>query len=326
MRGPTFRAFGIVFLVAVGSRAEAPVDTGLRIQVANCPDELAARLPAVVKLEIDVLLRERGPARVPPETIAVRCEEDRARIDVSMAGASQSSSIDLRVLAAEHRPRAVALAAAELVHSMSSRAPPPEPAPSPPAVHATPIAPEGPDRVAREPAPPAPRRPTLMLGALVELLGKPVAPLIGGRLSFQLPAGSVLAPAISIDGAIGSVHARSADVKIESGSAAAHLYFGTTSGNVRWELGPGARIALAHLAGQPPDGSGLEGHALTAPWGGPEARARVAFAPVHSPAFALELGAGLVALPVRGLLDGTQRVYSLEGPWASICAELGLGL
>jgi hypothetical protein len=269
-------------------------------------------------------LRERGPVRAAPETISVRCEEDRARIDVSMGGVSQSSSIDLRVLAAEHRPRAVALAAAELVHSMSNRTPAAEPAPPPP--RPPPTAPEGPDRAMRDAARVPSRRPALFAGALVELLGKPAAPLIGARLMFQYPLGSLVAPAVSLDGALGTVHATSADVKIESGSAAAHLYLGTTMGRVRWELGPGARIGLAHLSGRPGLGSGLEGRALTAAWGGPEARARVAFAPIQSPSFALELGGGFVALPIRGLLDGTQRVYSLAGPWASVCAELGLEL
>src|SRR5262249_29229115 len=104
MRGPESRAFGIIFLVAVTARAQPPPpEAGPKIQVANCPEELAARLPAVVKLEIEVLLRERGPVRVPPESITVRCEEDLAHIDVSMGGSSQSSRIDLRVLAAEHR-------------------------------------------------------------------------------------------------------------------------------------------------------------------------------------------------------------------------------
>ena len=122
MRGLGARTFGVIFLFGVCARTETvPMERGFRTQVANCPEELASRLPAVVKLEIDVLLRERGPTRVPPESIAFRCEEDSAHIDVTMGGSSRSSIIDLRALASEHRARALGLAAAELVHSISSQ-------------------------------------------------------------------------------------------------------------------------------------------------------------------------------------------------------------
>jgi hypothetical protein len=327
MRRPLSGAFGLAVLTAFSAHAETPnSEAAPFIQIASCPDELLSRLPGVIRLEIEVLLRERGATRAPPDRIGVRCEADRAQIEVTMAGSTQSSSIDLGVLAAEHRARAVALAAAELVHSMSTGAPRPEP-PAPPPVPTAPPSPEPPDRAAPEPVlrrqkPHA----ALFFGPLVELLGKPAAPLLGARLALQVPVGSVVVPTLSADGGFGGVHARSAQVKIETAGAAAHLYVGTTSARVRWELGPGARIGYVHLAGEPADGSGLEGRTLAAAWGGAEARARVAFAPVHSPAFALELGAGYVTWPVRGLRDGTERIYSVEGPWASFCAEVGLDL
>jgi hypothetical protein len=48
--------------------------------------------------------------------------------------------------------------------------------------------------------------------------------------------------------------------------------------------------------------------------------------PLQPALFALQIGAGVVALPVRGLLDGVEPVYAVEGPWMSVGAELGLGL
>src|SRR6185295_2811692 len=76
------------------ARAQAAAgESAPRTLVENCPDELVTRLPALTKLEIDVLLRERGPTRAPPERIAFRCEEDAARIEVTMAGAARSSVI-----------------------------------------------------------------------------------------------------------------------------------------------------------------------------------------------------------------------------------------
>ena len=293
--------------------------------MANCDPGFTARIPAVVKLEIDVLLRERGPTRSPPENIAVRCEEEKARIEVIMEGSSRASTIDLHVLAAEHRARAVALAAAELVHAMSAEPRAPE---APPASPATPsISRAEPDRSAPDASPRGSPGPALFVGGLAEWRGNPAALLLGGRMAFQYPFNRVVIPELSVDASVGEISARSAQVRIQSLSTAVHVYFGMTTGSVRWDLGPGARFGFVHLAGQPDAGSGLQGETLTSAWGGPELRLRAAYRAVQlRPAlFALQLGAGFVALPVRGLLDGTEPIYAVEGPWMSICAEIGLG-
>jgi hypothetical protein len=320
-------AFAFIFLRAVAAGAETPTpENAVRVQVAHCDPAFASRLPSVVKLEIDVLLRERGPTRSPPESITVRCEEEKAYIEVTMEGASRASTIDLRALAAEHRARAVGLAAAELVHAMAG----------------APRAAEVPTNVAPAPTistreadrPPsdtslrgASQRPALLVGALAEWRGNPAALLLGGRMTFQSPLGRVVVPELSVDAAFGGISSPAAHVSIQTLSAAAHLYFGTTTGNVRWDIGPGARFGSVHLTGEPDPGSGLQGESLTAAWGGPELRARVAYgASQLRPALvALAFGAGFVALPVRGLLDGTEPIYAVEGPWMSVAAEVGLG-
>src|SRR5690349_13816002 len=114
MRRLRARAFALVSLPVLAAQAQTTPPNALRVQVANCDPVFAARLPSVVKLEIDVLLRERGPTRSPPENIVVRCQDELALIEVTMEGASRASTLDLRALASEHRARAVGLAAAEL--------------------------------------------------------------------------------------------------------------------------------------------------------------------------------------------------------------------
>ena len=325
MRRLEARAFGVVLLRAFIARAETPVpESGLRVHVTNCDEGLASRLPSVVKLEIDVLLRERGPTRSPPENVAVRCDAEKAHIEVTLRGSSRASIIDLHVLAADHRARAVALAAAELVHAMSGQPrtaeAPPNPAPPPSRAEL--------DRPALDASRRSSSRgPTLLAGGLVEWRGNPTALLLGGRVAFQYPLGSVVTPELSVDASFGGIDSTSAHVSVQTVSTAAHFYVGTTTGNVRWDAGPGARFGAVHLVGQPDPGSGLQGDAVTAAWGGPEVRARVAYgaSPLGPALIALQLGAGLVALPVRGLLDGTEPVYAVEGPWISVCAEIGLG-
>jgi len=342
MRWLTARTVGALCYCTVVARAEtASTEPRFRTQIANCPEEVFRRLPAIVKLEIDVLLRERGPTRAPPQSVGFRCEEDTVRLEVTVGGSSRSSIVDLSGLASEHRARALALAAAELLHSMSSQAIGAEPTPSDP----TSLPPGSREPTTERAALPPARagsspRPVLLLGGLVELVGRPSALLLGARLELFYPLGAVVVPAITVDGAVGGLQARSANVAVQSATAAAHLYVGTTTGRVRWDVGPGASIGWVHLAGKPQAGSELEGHSIAAAWGGPELRGRIAyfagstpsatgasgFAPARSPTLALELGGGLVALPVRGMLDGTERIYSVDGVWASICAEVGLGL
>jgi hypothetical protein len=349
MRSLGARTLAALLLFDVSAHAQAAAsEPTLRVQVVNCPDELASRLPAVVKLEIDVLMRERGPTRAPPDNIGVRCEDDRARIDVTLGAASRASTVDLRALAAEHRARAIALASAELVHSLSRETPSADPpaersSERPAATAQVPTSsprPERPDRAelaASEPAPiPSPARRVILVGGLAELLGKPAALLWGARLAMHVPLGRFFVPAISVDGEMGRVQARSSEVTAQTLAAAAALYVGTTIWKLRWDIGAGARFGWMHLAGKPVSGSGLEGQTLNGMWGGPEMRARISyfaspatnarFAQLRSPALALELGAGVVTLPIRGLLDERERVYGVVGPWGSICAEIGVGL
>jgi hypothetical protein len=320
-------AFGTVLLGALGAHSQAvSPESGLRIEVANCAEDLASRLPAVVKLEIDVLLRERGPTRSPPENIAVRCDQERAHIEVTLNGSSRASTIDLQALAAEHRARAVGLAAAELVHGLANRPRTAEAAPNREAVPPSRAEPERtrPNSSARRSS----QRAKLLAGGLAEWRGNPAALLFGGRIAIQYPLGQTVVPELSADASFGGIHAPSAHVAIQSLSSAAHLYFGTTIGSVRWDVGPGARFGWVHLAGEPDAGSPLQGQTLTAAWGGPELRARLAYggSRLEPALLALEIGGGVVALPVHGLLDGTEPVFAVEGPWLSVCAQVGLGL
>jgi len=291
----------------------------LPVEVNGCADEIATALPSLVSLEIDVLVRERGPTRAPPERIAIRCAGATAHIEVALAGARRASSLDLGALAPEHAARAVALAAAELVDAMSAPVPPPPAASAP---LASPLAPPSPVRDA--PSGASARRPAVLIGALAEWLGQPRQALWGLRLALHFPVGAVVVPALSLDGSYGDFASGSAQVSVRTLGAAAHVYLGTSTGKLRFAAGPGARLGWAELRGEAPAGSPLEGLALSAAWGGPELRARVAYAPFDAGLLGLELGAGLVVLPVRGLVDGNARVYAIEGGWLSACAQAGI--
>ena len=326
MRGPWARAAAIAFLYAAGARAETAASLGLRVENAGCPDAIVPGLAAGVKLEIEVLMRERGAVGATPDIITIGCDESAARIAVSMAGARRESTVDLAALAPEHRARALALATAELVHAMNGVS----------AADAPPTATPGPvgQTVARPPAapeatPPARRaRPELLAGGLAEWLGNPTALLFGARVALRAPLGRFFVPALSVDGSAGSVPVPSAEVAVETVTAAAHLYVGRTIGRLRFDAGPGTRWGWVRVSGRPLAGATLEGSSVTAVCGGPELRARVGYGRTERrfPMIAVEVGVGFVARAMRGLRDGTERVYSVEGTWVSLSAALGFGL
>ena len=329
MRGPRAAVAAIALLCAAGARAEAAGSSGLRVENAGCPEAIVPGLAAGVKLEIEVLMRERGPAGASPDSIAIGCDESAARIAVTMAGARRESTVDLGALAPEHRARALALAAAELVHAMNGAPAPEAPtAPAPPPAALT--AERRPGAPAPAPTNPnAPRaRPELLAGGVAEWLGNPTALLLGARVALRAPLGRFFVPALSVDASLGSLPVPSAEIAIESVSAAVHLYVGTTIGRLRFDAGPGTRWGWVHVTGRPLAGATLEGSSVSAVWGGPELRARVGIGGSERrfPLLAVELGAGLVARPMRGLRDGTEPVYAVEGTWLSFSAELGFGL
>ena len=329
MRGPWARAAAIAFLYAAGARAETAASSGLRVENAGCPDAIVPGLAAGVKLEIEVLMRERGPVGALPDHITIGCDESAARIAVTMAGARRESTVNLGALAPEHRARALALATAELVHAMNgpaaAQAPPtatPEPQPT--------VGPSVERRAAPpEPTPPGTRaRPELLAGGVAEWLGNPTALLFGARVALRAPLGRFFVPALSVDGSLGSVPVPSAEVAVETVTAAVHLYVGTTIGRLRFDAGPGTRWGWVHVTGRPLAGATLEGSSLTAICGGPELRARVGYGGNERrfPLVAVEVGAGLVARPMRGRRDGSESVYSVEGTWVSLSVALGFGL
>ena len=114
----------------------------------------------------------------------------------------------------------------------------------------------------------------------------------------------------------------SAEVAIQTVTAAVHLYLGTTIGRLRFDVGAGTRWGWVHVTGRPlagRDAGGKQRHRDL--WRTRAARARrLPRKRTPLPLIAVEVGAGLVARPMRGLRDGTERVYAVEGTWVSLSA------
>jgi len=319
------RSFGFAlvgaFLWLVARTGAAQPDGDFDVRVQDCPPDLAERLPAVVQLEVRVLVRERRASGPFVQRIDVRCEGDTARIDATVGGARRTSSVDSRGVAPEHRARALGLAAAEIVDAMWNEE-------------------QGTDeRAAAQPAkmdrpeparvpPPAERASTaeIGLGGVIERAGRPAALVAGGRLGVALRVSELFAPVLSVDALAGEASTDPAAVGIRSVSAAAHLLVGRGAGTLSWGLGPGVHAGWVRLEGKPATGSSLEGQSVSGWFAGPALRARIAWSSRGSglvPFAALEGDAGLVLLPVRGMQDNSRRVFSMDGPWLSLALSAG---
>lgn len=322
--------------------ALAAADAPGQVSVVDCPAEIAASLTAGVKLEIEVLLREQAGTAAPPEAVSIRCVDARADIAVTMAGARRKTTVELGGLAVEHRARAVGLAAAELVQasinertaaaststSTASGSPAPTAAPTPTAARLTDPTVTTTAGTGSSPASAGPRT-SLAVGGLAQWLGRPAAVLLGARVALRTPLGNVLLVVPSVEGAMGTASTPNAEVEARTATAGLALCAGRTTGPLRLEAGPGVRLGWAHLSGRPAAAvSNVDGAQLSAVWGGPEVRARVAYRPTDRSSLVVgfELGAGLVVRPVHGLRDGADRVYAIEGTWLSVALELALGI
>lgn len=330
MAPPT--AIVVAVLWAVGAGEPPPAAPAIPVRVTGCPEQLGAILPALLNLEIQVLRRERGATRGLPDGIDVRCAGDGALVEITVAGIRRTSSIPLGALAAEHRARALALAAAELVDALAAGAVAAMPSPAStsalvvPALPPPSVPPVAADRSTDAPSVPAPPGPTVLAGGTAEWLGRPAAVLLGARIAYQHPLSRLFAPMLSLDGSIGDVTAPSGRVSARTLGLGAHLFLRTSARGLRLEVGPGVRLGWAQVAGRPAASSSLEGRALSAWWGGPELRLRASTTSRRGAHVALELGGGIVALPVRGLVDGGVAAYAIEGGWLSLSLQLGLDL
>jgi hypothetical protein len=264
-------------------------------------------------------------------------------IEVALPRARREARVALGGMALKHRARALALAAAELVDALAAAVPPV--AASPDQSRAPTKQPVPATVQAERTTPPAmapatatatttttttttttARSPSALLGGTVDWLGKPATLLVGARLSYLHPLGGFVTPMLSLDGNVGEATSSVGRVAARTVAGGIHVLLRAPLGRLRVDIGPGLRFGWVHLAGKPEAGSILEGHALSAWWGGPEVRMRTTTTWGRGWAGALELGAGLVVLPVRGLVDGGAAAYALDGAWLSLALQLGVDL
>lgn len=111
-------------------------------------------------------------------------------------------------------------------------------------------------------------------------------------------------------------------VQLALGSVLGAAFFVTRAADFDVYAGGGGRFAIARLQGKS-DSARLRADAFVAPYAGPLVMSRFAYRASSSLRLLVELEAGIVTLPVKGL-SGKTTVIELNGAWLS--AGLGLGV
>ncbi len=313
VRGLAWLAFT---LVASSAKAEDVASLpDVPLVVVGCPRDYEAELRASLLIEIDALAQER-PSEPRPKIGQIRVEcsgEASVRVEVlSVRGQRAKLDLDQREIAPDARVRALALSTTELVDSLS--------APARPAARIE-------NRPSSTPLHHSRESPSLLLGPLVERVGRPPTWLFGGSLSFEVPLARFLAPVVEARGEAGSFGVETARVRVDAWSGSLHLLVGSHAERWRWGAGPGVRLGIVTLRGDPGDSTDLRGASTRSWWGGPGIKARIAYAwPAVPVVVSLSGDAGLVAWAVVGTLDDTRRVFALDGAWVGVTLGAGVKL
>ena len=150
----------------------------------------------------------------------------------------------------------------------------------------------------------------------------------GLLLGAQLRVLATVAPALAITvaGDFGT-----ANVAVKLGSVA----LSTTSGVLAlglhvnaepWAVyaGPGMRVGVAYMRGEPNDSVRTLGKSFFAPYAGPLVWGRLEYRPTLRLRLALDLEFGAITLAARAFAREA-RVLALEGVWGTVGAAIGLG-
>jgi hypothetical protein len=313
------RAFLLLLLLccvpSFGSAQDVSSLPDVPLSLAGCPAEWSTRLRDLLRLELDALSRERAESiHSAVASIEIQCDGDHVIATAGLVSGRRSAvRVDQNRVEPETRPRAVALSTAELVDALlQARQAPPKPNAPPP------------EPASKSQSPTAPA-PSLLAGVSARRVGRPGAWLPGIHLGGELPASRAVALALDLRLASGRSGAEPVSVDIRLGSLGAHLLIGSHAAPFRWGVGPGARVGWASLEGHPEADTNLQ--RLSGLWAGPGLLARFSHElRPRSLLLAASLDGGLITLPVKGLIDGQERVFAVDGAWLGVTVGIGLSL
>ncbi len=339
-------AFVVVFLVLLVDRvaAQPAADGGgssasVTTTIDPCVPVDAAQFQRVLSIELGTSIEYSpdAPTRPGLTWVHVSCTDRgvELRLEDGVTRKSMARVLDASHIEERSRTRLLALAVAEFVVAswvelrVNDKAAI-EPVGPPPDRNAAAVAAH---TLAAQPslavAPALARAPAIDASSVWELFGlfrlEGWSSQLGLVPTFALRAGQRptehLAFSLGADFGLTNVGVAQGQVQLALMSASGTLLFVSQVGDFDFYAGGGGRFGFVRVQGLSEDAL-VRGERFYAPYGGPLTLGRLAYHVTRTFRLVAEGEAGLVTLPVSGLL-GKRKVVELDGAWASI--GLGLG-
>lgn len=294
-------------LPLAGTATWAAGPTDVRLVTEACPGIDAARLEALVALELGTVSAGRPLA---PAIVELVCDGDRIAITATEAQTGHPSHAEVRARSTSGPAglRLLAISVSELVATSEA-----------PSEKRRSLEREAPPQQQAEPA----RRFRASAAASLRRVAQPTTWLEGLALGAEFAFARHFALAIEGRGEFGSTTTSFSTVDWRVAGASVAVMAGAGRGAWRIEAGPGMEIGLVTLSAHD-TATGSKGTSLSEPWAGPIVRLRVSRA-LGSRVFLVgRIDGGWVMQRVAGnASDGTSLV-EFRGGWAGLTIGAGM--
>lgn len=302
-------ALGMLAVKAHAAELESPSALPISLELRGCEALDQAELFKLLVIEFRTL---NVRPSTPPELVRVICGRERAT--VTLDESPSANEVDLLATRKAAWPRLLALSISEIVIEARARVPLEAPQGAPAPVTSGRSAP--PLRSASD------ARWRFFSSLLVRRALRTRAFLAGPELGAASALWRHFSVAADVRIELGQKNTELARVDWFSASAAAVALLDSNVGPWDFAAGPGFRVGYLRLSPSVRQENAV-GHDLSGVWAGPELVGRVRY-DVGAHWFALlSADGGIVTAPVRGLVNGEQRLIDTGGAWIS--AGLGLG-
>jgi hypothetical protein len=327
VRGAWFGSLAWLLLAVAGARAQGTAPP-VSVLVDPCVPVDHGKLERLLAIELGTSTSQ-GAMHAAPTRVSVACSVQgiELRIEDALTRKSMSRTLPASSFAGAESTRLLALAIAEFVVASwielnVQAAPAVEPIGPPPNATERRMA----ERVVAKRAPPPvpPRNDSVSAAFNAGVWSSNDGLMLGGGLRLWQLAFAPFAWAAAADINVTSVDVSYGAIDVTSMSLALALALRVRFGSAAFFTGPGARIGLAIVSGDPKDRTQAEGKSWSAPHGGPIWLSRLELWGGERLRIGLELEIGLSTLPVTATVEKEQ-VFSMKGVWVSSGLTLGLG-
>lgn len=302
-------------LVAFVPASAAAAHPSVTLEMEGCETAHPDEVRRIARIELGGLLTDDAPSSNTARVI-VHCGDERVdlRIHDPVTSKSMTRSLDWQRSAAIGRSRLLALAIAEIVSAswteLESTAPP------------TPAAVDAPQtvRVEGRTATTSSLR-ILLVGEVREWLQEPTLAL-GGGVRVERDISTSLGWSVDVLGHHGERSVALGNISVEALSSGASLMFHRAWVPLTLCAGPGLRLGIARVRGEPLSDAAY-GDSITGVWGGPFATGRGSVALSKKLALGAGVEGGVGLFDVIGRADGV-RAAVIGGPWIAGAVSFGL--